>query len=833
MLSHEEINELLNAPEGTKLEFKEKVDLSESYAKTDFLYHLLALVNSPGGTAHLIIGVNDKTREVIGTNDSTGLNDENLQTLVREYISPALSIQFEKIEFEDHFLGIVTIPPSGLKPHYFNKEMRGALPNGKQFSRPAKRIFTRSGSTTQEATSDEIVMMSEEANVIRGQSSYQVEELSHVEKVTIPITFSPPPRSRGFIGREDELKRLEKELSKTPVVLIEGLPGIGKTSLAAQFISQHTNGNYENVYWLDCQEDTNLENLIAAFLDYGKQAKNTALIRAVDVDRPLSDRIHRIIEVLDSHSSFLVLDVFERADIASLQIFVQEVLEHSDHLKVIICTRERPQAFMNILADISEIQIEGLIAKDAVVLLIKHTNILEDPDILYKVAQKTEGHPLAIRLFIPLVRDYQLSPEELLADAPEFGQSLEEHWLLEIHNRLLEEERSLFEFFSVYLEPVSREGIQAVAVNKEIRIHLRSLQDKFLLNKANNVFSTHSLIREFFNKRLVDKGLLQETAERAAGFYLNRISINEYDKDTDDLDVVNKLRAHHYCFLAGKYFLSAKIVHNLKSTLIQRGEHSQLLGLIEKTFETMKDECLNSSQRQEWSRISAWLEYYQGRIYFIRGQLSASQPIFEKLAKSSDKDLRSESIQMLANIYLAQGKPQEVIRLFENNIKIYRNREKKLERVFDKVARAYIQIGAVEKALEIYKQLLGWQDADKDTIGGAITLRQLAILELDKGNIENAHNLAMASETLSKGNGDPYQYGWITTTMGDIHIRKSNTIAAIEWYEIALKSFIQIENRSAICDVGEKLLNLYLAAENHTQYQRIQLLLTAQVDSPR
>jgi len=60
-----------------------------------------------------------------------------------------------------------------------------------------------------------------------------------------------PPRLGAFIGREDELKSLEAQLEKqAPVLLVQGLGGIGKTELCKHYLWSHDD-DYQQVGWLD------------------------------------------------------------------------------------------------------------------------------------------------------------------------------------------------------------------------------------------------------------------------------------------------------------------------------------------------------------------------------------------------------------------------------------------------------------------------------------------------------------------------------------------------------------------------------------------------------
>ena len=219
--------------------------------------------------------------------------------------------------------------------------------------------------------------------------------------------------------------------------------------------------------------------------------------------------MHALVRILESRSSILCIDGFEHADDASIFPLVEEFLEHCQKARLIICTRERPKSFFELLPDIGEVTLGGLGFHDTVAILSRlKINNEDGATTHFDIANKTEGHPLAIKLFASLVRQYGFSTKELLNDLPEFGKSLEEHWLSKIYARLSNDERELIECFSIYAEPVLRDGVHCVFVNSDWNIYLKSVQDKFLISQTSgNRFSMHSLIRDFCRQNLTERGM--------------------------------------------------------------------------------------------------------------------------------------------------------------------------------------------------------------------------------------------------------------------------------------------------------------------------------------
>lgn len=832
MISMELIQKLIAQSESTKIEFKEEVNLDDKYSMADFLHHILSLANSPGNTAYLIIGVQDETKKIIGLRNNHGLKEERIQQLVRRYCSPPISFSFNIISMDGEQIGVVAIPPSSLKPHSFSEDIAGRiiLSDGKEkhWKFPREKIYLRRGSITDEAVFEEIELMKFEAIKIRDGVIDRSEDRIITKYLAVPLAFSPVPKIRGFVGREDELRHISNDFQNSPVVIIEGLAGIGKSTLATKYIRENIN-DLKNAFWIECHNDTSLEDILMAFADYARRNSDEEISNAVNEERPTSDRIHSLIEVLEHRKGILCLDAFEYADGPSIAILIKEILQHAQYMKVLICTRERPKSFTGIMSDLEEVPLKGLQKEDSIELLKTELRKKEKEDALdvtfEEIAKKTEGHPFAIKLFVPLVCNYNISAKELLSDSPEFGQTLEENWLSKIFIRLSDDEREMLERFSIFTEPVKRDGIRFVYPSEDWSSHLQKLQDKFLINFNQDQFYTHALIREFCMRKLRGRDEVRSTANRAAEYYLHNQNISEYDKEQSQEQIDAKLRGHHYLFIAGDHFQAAKVVKNIQSNLMRWSRYTLLEGLIDKTFESVKLDALDERQKRQWLDTSNWLKYYKGRLHFVRGELDEALKIFEQLPESADSILRIECIQMTANIYLEKGLSNEVIALFEKNLELFRHKSKKIERMLEKVGMVYIQRGDLEKADALYKQLLDWQSADADTFGGSITLKHLAIISLEKSDIPNALAYATLSHQFAKETNDANLQGLVLKVIGDIHEKSGQPKLAINAYDDAFKTFTTIENKLEIQKTGGILVRLLEDSRDSERVNSVRAIL--------
>lgn len=108
-------NLLAHNDESSFYDKKRKIDLGSKEGKAKFLKHICALSNSnPANNSFIVIGVEDETNEIVGTDF---FDDSKIQNLINAYLTHAPIITYENIAFahlpEDKVVGLVTIRPNG------------------------------------------------------------------------------------------------------------------------------------------------------------------------------------------------------------------------------------------------------------------------------------------------------------------------------------------------------------------------------------------------------------------------------------------------------------------------------------------------------------------------------------------------------------------------------------------------------------------------------------------------------------------------------------------------------------------------------------------------
>ena len=101
----QKLEELINAGEGEKLDYKEQLLLDTETKKKEFAKDVTAIANTKGGRGYLVFGVADKTREVIGI---TGKHptEESIFQIISTRCDPPVPMRYEEIMYKDKLASV-------------------------------------------------------------------------------------------------------------------------------------------------------------------------------------------------------------------------------------------------------------------------------------------------------------------------------------------------------------------------------------------------------------------------------------------------------------------------------------------------------------------------------------------------------------------------------------------------------------------------------------------------------------------------------------------------------------------------------------------------------
>lgn len=427
------------------------------------------------------------------------------------------------------------------------------------------------------------------------------------------LQMPPPPEPRHppdvshFVGREKELAYYSEQLHQIGFALICGMPGVGKSLLAAKLISQrygsadappdwHQIMKTKKVFWHTFHADEGFAAIIwelGAFMAWhgeydlweilnsvqqtgGKLPHTTILL---DYFLQMARRMRNQNDTPDDRKGALLLcfDDFQHVEDDPLTALCTERLTTAivDGDISVMTTSQRVPDFIP-LGEVTPLM--GLSGDESTALLVKHglrlpTELLND---LYTL---TEGNPEL--LLLAMVSLKQVNLELVGPQIKEFmleSEDIERYLLTKVDDTLTDEERQVQSSVSVLLGyPGTRRLIEKIAARRPLRRLLASLSERYLLfvihNHLAREYSQHTILRAFFYDLLSDEERRQ-MHQRAAAYY------EQQEKE--------QLRAILHYKQAGEYEQVAKLTTLHTWDLIIQGHAALLLRITE----TIKEEQL-------------------------------------------------------------------------------------------------------------------------------------------------------------------------------------------------------------------------------------------------
>jgi len=225
-------------------------------------------------------------------------------------------------------------------------------------------------------------------------------------------SFGPLPEQISLHGRDEDSTTLSDSLLAGSNVLLSGLPGVGKSSLARAVVEQVLSMGW-TVRWASCDSDTDAAGVGRMWLGEGAPSSPSAIIGASDSPRTL-----------------LVLDEAQELHPRHAAGVAELLDEASPGNSSLLAVSRSPSPF-GLPEGFSEFKLEGLALEHARSLLPSET----DSATARSVAEALGGHPLALRLW---------SPGE---EVPERGEAVQEYVESTVMHRLSDEgTKSLDEF---------------------------------------------------------------------------------------------------------------------------------------------------------------------------------------------------------------------------------------------------------------------------------------------------------------------------------------------------------------------------------------------------
>jgi ATP/maltotriose-dependent transcriptional regulator MalT len=355
------------------------------------------------------------------------------------------------------------------------------------------------------------------------------------EKVEMVDHTDRAPKLRAFVGREEEMATLRTMTEAHRIVVLHGIAGIGKTSLAVRLLDDLRKET--NILWVPLHTWDTVPGVLGQLSDFLAETGRRHTKALMD-DQPspsLQDAYYPIEQDLADLKGVIVLDDFHTASsqVVDLVSLVLEVLSDRPHPTVLLVSRYLPsfydRRYVVIKRVVGELQLDGLDRASARKMLAGRG--LSD-DEFERIYSTTRGHPLALELVMQR-EDLATAPfKDVMAFVRE-----------EVFEGLSDGERRTLATISVHRATAPREAaLSAASTSGHGPEVLDSLVDMGLVSDVGeDEVRLHDLVREFFYSRLTPEervtghleaaevwgrmGTLDATVERA--YHLQRAGEQE------------------------------------------------------------------------------------------------------------------------------------------------------------------------------------------------------------------------------------------------------------------------------------------------------------------
>lgn len=439
-----------------------------------------------------------------------------------------------------------------------------------------------------------------------------------------------PPTLPHVVGRASELAVLDHTLKTRRQIVLTGMAGIGKTTVAAALT--HMRHHVDRIFWHTFRREQGMQVPVwrlAAFLARQGQDDLWRLLQSVQNTGgqlpPLDILIDYIIAMLRGRDCQLCFDDIHVVDDDPLFTqFVQRLQAEAqaEALELILISRHVP-SFMT-TAD--TITLQGLSVEDSRAFIRERGLTLLD-DTFHALYSATEGNA---QLLVLAVAALQQADARSLFRSGEPGTSdIARYLLVEVNAGLSDELRDLLSALAVLQdEGGTREALEAVLDRHRLQEGLAELSRRHLVavrdDQAGRSYYLHAILQTFYHDQLSRR-------ERAA---LHRRAAVFYESEEIDLS-----KAVHHFLCARENIRAARLATSDIWAWINRGEAQTLRQLLIR---------LAAVQLDPSDRVAVAIA--QGEIYGVLRETALARSSYD----SALAVLKTQPPTLLTRIYTAR-----------------------------------------------------------------------------------------------------------------------------------------------------------------------------------
>jgi hypothetical protein len=350
-----------------------------------------------------------------------------------------------------------------------------------------------------------------------------------IEQAEATVQAEPPQLDWGnaidtstFCGRSEELVRLKQWVlsEQCPLVLLLGIGGIGKSSLAAKLVQQ-IQTEFEVVVWRSLQNALPLEEWLETVLPVllRAQGKEVALANSLD------EKLLKLMEGLRQKRCLLILDNAETILSAGQtgqylagyegygQLF-KDIGEASHQSCLLLTSREKPREIIPLEGEARSVRtlpLKGLKPQAGRELFRYKGEFTGTESEWERLVEHYGGNPLVLKmvaattqeLFSGRIVEVLNYVQQGLAVFDDIRDLLERQF-----DRLSEIEQEMILWLAVNREPISlfelSEDVVTTASKRRLLDAIQSLLRRSLIEKEDERFFLQPMVLEYVTNQLVD-----------------------------------------------------------------------------------------------------------------------------------------------------------------------------------------------------------------------------------------------------------------------------------------------------------------------------------------
>ncbi|RLI77002.1 hypothetical protein DRP04_12010 [Archaeoglobales archaeon] len=553
------------------------------------------------------------------------------------------------------------------------------------------------------------------------------------------------PEIKYFVGRKQELREIKGFLkSKTKVLCVKGIAGIGKTTLLSKFIEDVE----MDVFWYRLSEFSTLRGLLTKIADFLSRIERRKLQNYLMGERFVVEEILILLEEeLKGCNALFVFDDFHKANKEIVDFF--RSLKDLD-IKMVVMGRTIPLFYdrrdVAIKKNIREMVLTGL-DRESSIKMLKHRKIEKDLDELYHI---TKGHPLLLELITP---ETKTEGEEFLKE--------------EIIKKLSPKEKKALEMGSAFRYPFPAKAIMIEDIDHET---IDNLVDKSLMQRSGDVYDLHDLIKEIIYNRL--------SKEQKTRYHK---SIAEYFEREQGEGAI--LEAIYHLLKAEEYEKVSWLIAEKGETLIEKGFLKELDDLIKQ----IPKNRVSTANWAEILKIRGILSKFLGEWDKALTQLRECIRVSREL---ENKRLQGECYYHIGEILMNKAEYDKAYKNLQESLQIFEDIEdlRGTAKVNYLLGKSRWRRGKLDDAEEHLQKCLNLAEKIGDERLKAMAYNGLGVVHGHKGECKKALELMMKCLQYFERIDNKYEMVNVQNNIGATYARMNDFRKAIEWYEKCVKT---------------------------------------------